>query len=121
MKCEVLVIDDEAQVRELVIEFLREHGYQAESAEDGEIGLELALELRPRIILLDIKMPGVGGVETLKRLRELLPHAAVIMMSGYAEHATALESLMCGAHDFIEKPFDLEYLERVLAVKMATA
>ena len=121
MMTHILVVDDEAPIRNMLISFLESHGFKVEGAEDGSVGLKLARKLKPKIVLLDIKMPGMDGVENLRRLKQHVPESSVIMMSGHADEATALEALKIGAHDFIQKPFDLKYLERVLIVKMATA
>jgi DNA-binding response OmpR family regulator len=119
MVTQILVVDDEEAIRELLISFLQEHGYETAGAEDGEQGLEMARRLKPRVILLDVAMPRMDGIEALRALRQEVPQATVIMLSGHADHDTALRALELGAHDFIEKPFDLAYLEKVLIVKLA--
>ncbi len=117
---QILIVDDEAQIRELLLSFLEEQGYKAHAADGGVSALEIAPRLKPKVILLDIKMPDLDGIETLKRLKTIAPDSTIIMMSGHADQETALKAMKMGAHDFIEKPFDLPYLERVLLVKMAT-
>jgi len=117
---QVLVVDDEIAIREVLIEFLSEHGYEAEGARDGREALELAKSLKPQVILLDIAMPGMNGIETLKRLRQASIEAAVIMISGHADHDQALAALDLGAYDFIHKPPDFGYLERTLLAKIVT-
>ena len=117
---QILVVDDELAIREVLIEFLSEHGYEAEGAEDGQEALEMATRLKPQVILLDIAMPGMNGIETLKRLRQALIGAAVIMISGHADQDQALMALDLGAFDFIQKPLDFRYLERTLLAKIVT-
>ena len=117
---QILVVDDELAIREVLIEFLSEHGYEAEGAEDGQEALEMAKRLKPQVILLDIAMPGMNGIETLKRLRQALIGAAVIMISGHADQDQALMALDLGAFDFIQKPLDFRYLERTLLAKIVT-
>jgi len=117
---QILVVDDEIAIREVLIEFLSEHGYEAEGAEDGQEALELAQSLKPQVILLDIAMPGMNGIETLKRLRQASIAAAVIMISGHADQDQALTALDLGAYDFIQKPLDFRYLERTLLAKIVT-
>ncbi|HEU4401011.1 MAG TPA: response regulator [Candidatus Polarisedimenticolia bacterium] len=117
---QILVVDDEAAIREVLIEFLSDHGYTAEGAESGPACLALATALRPQIVLLDIAMPGMNGIETLKKLRGQSPETAVIMISGHADQAMALEALDLGAYDFIQKPLDFGYLERTLLAKIVT-
>ena len=117
---QILVVDDELAIREVLIEFLSEHGYEAEGAEDGQEALEMAKALKPQVILLDIAMPGMNGIETLKRLRQAGSKAEVIMISGHADHDQALMALDLGAYDFIQKPLDFRYLERTLLAKIVT-
>jgi len=116
----ILVVDDEAAIREVLIEFLSGHGYAVQGAADGSEGLKMARTLKPQVVLLDIAMPGINGIETLKRLRLETPQAAVIMISGHADHDQALQALDLGAYDFIQKPLDFRYLERTLLAKIVT-
>lgn len=116
---QILIVDDEEAIRGVLTVFLGEHGYETAEAEDGEQGVEQARRLKPSVILLDLSMPRMSGIEALKILRRELPQSTVIMISGHADHETALRALEFGAHDFIEKPFDLTYLEKVLIVKLA--
>jgi len=117
---QILVVDDEAAIREVLIEFLSDHGYAVQGAEDGREALQMAGIVKPQVILLDIAMPGMNGIETLKRLRKEAPQAAVIMISGHADHDQALQALDLGAYDFIQKPLDFRYLERTLLAKIVT-
>ena len=116
----ILVVDDETAIREVLIEFLSSHGYAAQGAENGREALQLARAINPQVVLLDIAMPGMNGIETLKRLRQEAPQAAVIMISGHADHDQALLALDLGAYDFIQKPLDFRYLERTLLAKIVT-
>ncbi len=117
---QILVVDDEMAIREVLIEFLSEHGYAATGAENGREALQMVRTIRPQIILLDIAMPGMNGIETLKKLRQEYPAAAVIMISGHADNDMALQALDLGAYDFIQKPLDFRYLERTLLAKIVT-
>ena len=117
---QILVVDDEAAIREVLIEFLEDHGLSAEGAEDGQKALFLARQVKPQVILLHVAMPGMNGIETLKKLREQAPGSAVIMISGHADHEMALQALELGAYDFIQKPLDFKYLERTLITKIVT-
>ena len=117
---QILVVDDETAIREVLIEFLSEHGYAATGAENGREALQMVRTIRPQIILLDIAMPGMNGIETLKKLRQECPSAAVIMISGHADNDMALQALDLGAYDFIQKPLDFRYLERTLLAKIVT-
>ncbi len=117
---QILVVDDEIAIREVLVEFLSDHGYSAEGAENGRVALQMAKALGPQVVLLDIAMPGMNGIETLKCLRKEAPQAAVIMISGHADHDQALQALDLGAYDFIQKPLDFRYLERTLLAKIVT-
>ncbi len=117
---QILVVDDEIAIREVLIEFLSEHGYAAAGAENGREALQMIKSIRPQVVLLDIAMPGMNGIETLKQLRQQIPTAAVIMISGHADHDMALQALDLGAYDFIQKPLDFRYLERTLLAKIVT-
>ena len=114
----VLVVDDEHSVRDVLCRFLAERGYVVDAAEDGEKALGMILDEVPDIVLLDLKMPRLGGIDLLKRLRDEGVNVAVITISGHADEDTARESLQLGAADFINKPFDLEYLETSLLAKL---
>lgn len=114
----VLVVDDEPFVREVLSRFLSERGYQVDVAEDGQAALDLIRADAPDIVLLDLKMPRLGGLELLRILRDDGAELAVITISGHADEDTARESLDLGAADFINKPFDLEYLETSLLAKL---
>lgn len=114
----VLVVDDEPFVREVLSRFLSERGYQVDVAEDGQAALALIRADAPDIVLLDLKMPRLGGLELLRILRDDGAELAVITISGHADEDTARESLDLGAADFINKPFDLEYLETSLLAKL---
>ena len=117
----VLVIDDDVAVLDFFFTYLTQQSQDVRIAESGTQGIKLAREFKPQIIFLDIVMPGLGGIDTLKRLREQMPQTDVIMISGNADHPTALKALEMGAVDFIEKPFDLEYLSRLLLTRLALA
>ncbi len=115
----VLVVDDEAPIRDMLVSILQEWGYNATGAKDGATALAIAAKENPRVILLDIAMVGMSGIETLEKLREQKQQATIIMMSGVADQDTATKALEMGAHDFIQKPFDLDYLRHVLTVKLS--
>ncbi|ADH85050.1 sigma-54-dependent transcriptional regulator [Desulfurivibrio alkaliphilus] len=113
----ILVVDDEAGIRESMAGILADEGFVALTAENGEQGLEL-LENEPvDLVLLDIWMPGVDGMEILGRLRDLYPHLPVIMISGHGTIETAVQATRMGAYDFIEKP--LSYDKVILAINNA--
>ena len=103
----VLVIDDEADVREVVVDILREAGLRTLVAPNGEAGLEVYRSRHEEIaiVLLDLSMPGLGGRETFRRLKELDPNVRVIMSSGFSESEATIELKNLGLAGFIQKPY----------------
>ena len=104
----VLIIDDEASIRQSLSGALKDEGYKVISAASGKEGLELIQTDRPNVILLDIWMPEMDGVETLRQIKAEWPDQIVIMMSGHGNIETAVRSTKLGAFDFVEKPLSLE-------------
>ena len=110
----VLVVDDEPEIRTLLMDVLIDDGYAVRSAVDGVAAVKSFVESRPDLILLDVDMPRLRGIETLLVIRELSPETPVIMISGKADEAEARRALALGAFDYITKPFDLAYLRQVI-------
>jgi two-component system alkaline phosphatase synthesis response regulator PhoP len=103
----ILVVDDEQEIRNLLDHFLREKGYEVVLASDGNQALKLAAEENPQVIILDIKMPGLDGLEVCKLLKDkeqtrLIP---IIVITGFEDNK--MEALNRGADDFVNKPFDM--------------
>mgnify|MGYP000504168149 CR=1 FL=1 len=103
----ILVIDDERPIRSVLREILENEKYNVDDAENGKIGFELASKNNYDVILCDIKMPEMDGVEVLEKLQEKGVGSPVIMISGHGTIDTAVECLQKGAYDFIQKPLDL--------------
>lgn len=103
----ILVIDDERSIRNTLKDILELEKYKVEVAEDGFKALELIKTVDYDVILCDIKMPGMDGIEVLQSIEELKPDTPVVMISGHGNIDTAVESIKKGAYDFIEKPLDL--------------
>jgi DNA-binding response OmpR family regulator len=116
----ILVVDDEPDAVELLQEFLTAKGYDVIIASDGEEALRQVKEHRPHLILLDVRMPKLNGMEVLKRVREIDHEVGVIMVTAVNEEETGREALKMGAFDYITKPLDLQYLERSLWYKITT-
>jgi two-component system nitrogen regulation response regulator NtrX len=108
MKDTILIIDDEANIRISLAGILEDEGYETHGAASGEEGVEAVRKEPPDLVLLDIWMPGIDGMEVLRRLKESYPYLPVIMMSGHGTIETAVKATKMGAYDFIEKPFSLE-------------
>jgi len=106
----ILVIDDERSIRNTLKDILEYEKYTVDLAEDGQKGLEMIKAAEYDIILCDIKMPGLDGIEVLERLVRLIPDTPVVMISGHGNIDTAVESIKKGAFDYIEKPLDLNRL-----------
>ncbi len=106
----ILIVDDEQSIRDSLTGILLDEGFAVSTASDGESALTLLSEDRPDLILLDIWMPGMDGLETLARIREWNSEQLVIMMSGHGTIETAVRATKSGAYDFIEKPLSLEKL-----------
>ncbi len=106
----ILVIDDERSIRNTLKDILEYEKYEVELAEDGQKGLEKVQNSDFDIILCDIKMPGMDGIEVLGKLTEVTPDTPVVMISGHGNIDTAVESIKKGAYDYIEKPLDLNRL-----------
>ena len=114
----VLVVDDEPKAIELLQEFLTVKGYEVLTAPNGEEALRKVKEDRPHLILLDICMPKMDGLEVLKRVREIDQEVGVIMVTAVHEEETGRQALKMGAFDYITKPLDFQYLERSLWTKI---
>jgi DNA-binding NtrC family response regulator len=106
----ILVIDDERSIRNTLKDILEYEKYEVDLAEDGKKGLEMVKQTGYDIILCDIKMPGMDGIEVLEKLNVMAPDSPVVMISGHGNIDTAVESIKKGAYDFIEKPLDLNRL-----------
>jgi heterodisulfide reductase subunit A len=106
----ILVVDDEFIVRDSLKEWLEDEGFQVDTAESGAEALEKIKKEDIHLMLLDIKMPGMDGVEVLKRAGEIDPELPVVMMTAYATVETAVEAMKIGALDYLMKPFDPDSL-----------
>ena len=106
----LLVVDDESGIRGALVQVFEYEGHDVRAAEDGHAGIALASEFRPDVIFLDVKMPGLDGLDVLERLRGEDPSALVIMISGHGTIDTAIEATRKGAYDFLEKPLDTDRL-----------
>ena len=116
----VLVADDDPNTREILSRFPGDRGFDVATANDGELALVEIEKFQPDVVLLDIRMPNMDGLECLQRIVDDGVDCGVIMISGEADVDQARETLEMGAADFIYKPFDLEYLETSLLAKLLT-
>jgi DNA-binding response OmpR family regulator len=116
----VLVIDDEPSIVELFTDYLNGQGFDVISAGGGEEGLDRLRLDSPDIVLLDMRMPGLDGLETLRRIRKVNLRVPVLMVSGNDDLAAAKEAIALGAFDYTLKPVDFNYLARALDKMLAT-
>ena len=110
----ILIIDDQKLLRMSLAESLIEEGYEVSSTDTGEKGLLLMDEFNPGIIMLDLKLPGINGIETLKRIKKKRGKTIVILMTAYGEVESAVEAMRLRAYDYINKPFSLDRIKVTL-------
>ena len=115
MKPVVLLVDDEDTIRLFLEKTLRDEGYEALTAATGEEALEMTRSELPDLILLDLKLPDINGIEVLQRVKEEVPEVSVIMLTAFGDIETAVSAIKKGAFDFVSKPVNLEQL--LLAVE----
>ncbi|MCD6305482.1 MAG: sigma-54-dependent Fis family transcriptional regulator, partial [Deltaproteobacteria bacterium] len=106
----VLVVDDEKSILQSLTGILSDEGFDVLTAESGTEALEKIRELMPDLVLLDIWMPGIDGIETLQKIKEDYPNLQVVMMSGHGSIETAVKATKIGAYDFVEKPLSIDKL-----------
>src|SRR3989442_305723 len=107
---DVLIVEEERQVREALRQIFDAAGYACQLADDGRDGLEAFKDGRPQLVVTDLKMPGMTGIELLQQVRALDGDAAVIVLTGAADVKTAIASLKLGAHAFLWKPVNIDEL-----------
>lgn len=115
----ILVVDDEPEVRELMEHFLTQRGYDVRIAENGKLALAALDSFMPDVVLLDMHMPEMDGLETLKRLAARSPSLPVIMVTVNDDIETTSHLLQLGAADYVPKPFNLDYLEQAINIQLS--
>jgi two-component system nitrogen regulation response regulator NtrX len=110
----ILIVDDEESIRKSLDGILRDEGYETVTAASGRAALELLAEAQPSLALLDIAMPDMDGIETLKRFKEQRPEMQVVMITGHGTIETAVQTTKMGAYDFLQKPLSLERVSIVV-------
>ncbi|MCL4234069.1 MAG: sigma-54 dependent transcriptional regulator [Deltaproteobacteria bacterium] len=108
MRGHILVVDDEPGIRETLAGIFEDEGYRVSLADSARAALRIVEDVHPDLVLLDIWMPGMDGLEALPRIKELRPDLPVIMISGHGTVETAVKAIRMGAYDFIEKPLSLD-------------
>jgi two-component system response regulator AtoC len=111
---QILVIDDEIFIRDLLSDFFTKLQFRVVAAPDGNAGITEFRKSRFDTVLVDLKMPGKSGIETLRELRQIRPDTPLIVMTGYPTIDSSIEALRLGAFDYIIKPFKLQELREVV-------
>jgi len=106
----ILVVDDDVAIRELFERILKKEEYTVFTADNGKEALELVNRKRPDLVILDLKMPGMNGIEILRQIKRIDENIEVIMITGYGTMKTARIAMRLGAYDYITKPFDVNYI-----------
>ncbi len=114
MPGQILLVDDDAQIRLSLSEALDDFGFNVELAESAEDALSKIASSKPQVVLSDIRMPGMDGLELLKLLRERVPDVDVVLMTAFDDMPTVVSAMREGAFDFLVKPVNLDELEEVL-------
>ena len=119
MAGKILVVDDEPEVRQLMEHFLTGCGYEVRIAENGRLALAELDTFMADVVLLDMHMPEMDGLETLKRLAARSPSLPVIMVTVNDDVETTTHLLQMGAADYVPKPFNLDYLEQAINIQLS--
>ncbi len=115
----VLIVDDNRDISSLLSALMNKEGLTSMMAPDGETALRMVPAARPDMLLVDIKMPGIDGMEVLKRVKETNPHLPVVLITAYAEVPASVAAMRAGAFDYLAKPFDHSEVIRVVRAALA--
>ena len=115
----ILVVDDDPEVRMATRDFLSSKGYEVSVAEGGREALRLLDDSPADVVLLDVAMPDMDGMETLKRIISTHPNMPVIMVTANADIEITSRVLRLGAADYVPKPFDLDYLDQAISIQLS--
>ncbi len=120
-KTKLLIIDDDQASREILRIFLNDLGYNVILAKNGEEGFYLFTTQKPDLIITDIMMPGLNGIELLKKIKSVSPNIPVILISAYGQTEIIISGMQLGAYDYVEKPFDKRYLNLIVEKALNTS
>jgi two-component system response regulator (stage 0 sporulation protein F) len=119
MKKKILIVDDEAGIVQEIKEFLEEEGYEVHTADTAKAGIRMIEELKPDVVMIDVKLPDASGTEVLRASKEKSPKTKTIMVTGYVDQNVMDEAESIGRDTFLQKPFNLvriiEEIEKLLA------
>lgn len=110
----ILIVDDEESVLEGLGEFLEDEGYKVYKAQDGNVGLQVFRSVKPDLVMTDLRMPGMSGIELIGEIRKLKENTPVIVFTGYGALETAIDAIHLRVFDFVKKPVDLDSLKETL-------
>ena len=113
-QCKVLVIEDEETAREQMAKFICKEGYEVLTAENGRAGIEVLKKELPDIVITDLKMPDIGGLEVMHIVRSLSANTQFIVVTAFGETDTAVAALREGALDYLKKPLNLKLVQNYL-------
>lgn len=114
MSKKIIVIDDEQGICDLLKRIFESEGYEIKTETDPLKGIQLAEEDNPDCVLLDIKMPAMDGIDVLSKIKDYNKNIGVIMITGYGNIESAMESMKLGAYDYITKPFDIDFIKNLV-------
>ena len=114
----VLLVDDESQFREMLAEYLAGRDFEVFEVASGEEALDKLAKIDPQLVLLDVMMDGIGGLEALRQIKVLRPETCVIMVTAIEDLDTARTALSAGAADYVTKPFTFQFLDSVLDIHL---
>jgi DNA-binding NtrC family response regulator len=117
-KSTIMVVDDEPDILLVLEAFLNQEGFPVITAKDGDEAVGKVQEHSVQLVLLDMAMPKMNGIETLRELRKIQPDISVIMITAYRDAEKVVEAFRLGAYDCIFKPFDLKYLRQAILAKL---
>src|SRR5581483_8475583 len=117
----LLLIDDEADVQYSFKRIFDQPDIELTTANSGEEGLRLMAKLKPDLVIMDVRMGGISGLEALRRLRQIDARQMVIMMTAYGTTQTAIEAMKLGAYDYLLKPFDVPRLKQIVRAALKAA
>src|SRR5210317_1178616 len=115
MKPKILVVDDERSHRKMIEAVLSAESYEIAQADNGQAAIDAVTEKFYDLVIMDIRMPELGGIEALKKIKTISPGIPIIIMTAYASVGTAVDALKSGASDYLTKPLDIEELKILVA------
>jgi len=106
----ILIVDDETGIVDEIKDFFEEEGFEVHTADSGEDGIEMVQSVQPDLMILDMKLPDISGIEVLKVAKEKSPHTKVIVVTGYVDQSLIDKAEELGRDSFLQKPFNLTFL-----------